>query len=368
MRRATGHLRPADAASIMRSVGTCRGSIEEMPGEGGEMVSDGGSQTVLEGLHFKPQWMSLMGCIIGCAEFLGSESTPAWIYGGCGHAFALNIHPAICPSGPTAWPEDIVMALAANVGLGIEGIFCHKSAEDYVALRQEAWDRIRAAVDAGQPCFGWELDVPEWYVILGYDGEGNLIYDKFGQTASVPYTHLGDTGIGLLMVQFVTLGQPADDRTVLRQALDFCLAVGAGEHAREPYRGGLRGYDAWIAALQDEDLIARDEVISMGQAYNAACWNECRQQAIAFLREARQRLGEGDWVTHLDEAIGHYALVAERLAGVAQAFPFTPGDGPAMGARLAETARRAEAVRALTAACVAEQRGLAALERVRGEL
>ena len=32
------------------------------------MDADGGSQMVLEGLHFKPQWMSLMGCIVGCAE------------------------------------------------------------------------------------------------------------------------------------------------------------------------------------------------------------------------------------------------------------------------------------------------------------
>ena len=43
----------------------------------------------------------------------------------------------------------------------------------------------------------------------------------------------------------------------------------------------------------------------------------------------------------------------------------TPGDGAGMDARLAESARRAEAALALTAACVAEQRGLGALERVR---
>ena len=72
----------------------------------------------LKGLRWKPAWISHMGCLAGCAEYLGVKLARPWLYGGTAHAFALNIHEDVCPSGPTAWDTRMIGRLAPNVGLG----------------------------------------------------------------------------------------------------------------------------------------------------------------------------------------------------------------------------------------------------------
>jgi len=314
----------------------------------------------LDGLTQKPMWMTHMGCLIGCAEFLKAEASPAWIYGGSGHAFALNIHEQLCPSGPTAWCAEKCDALAAHVGLQVEDCHGDKRHQDFAQEQDRIWQRTRAAIDAGIPCFGWELDVPEWYVVQGYDARGHYLFDKFGKPGRCHWKKLGDTGIGVATIRAVRRVQPADDRTVVREALHFAIEHGAGKHSHEAWTTGLGGYDAWMRALQDDEKL-KGEVIGFGLAYNAQCWAECRRHALAFLEEAARRLDDKALAPLFDEAIARYRIVAERLADVARTFPFNVGDKAGMNARLREAPRREKAVAALETARAAEQAGLKAL-------
>ena len=127
----------------------------------------GGKAAHLAGLKQKHAWMTHMGALIGCAEYLKSDASAEWIYGGSGHAFALNIHWGICPSGPTAWPAEKCDKLAANVGLKVHRLVADKRDKGVEAKRASIWRKTRRAIDAGHPAFGWDLDVPEWYVITG---------------------------------------------------------------------------------------------------------------------------------------------------------------------------------------------------------
>jgi|GEM_PF-5856733 len=60
-----------------------------------------GGEKMLEKLHWIPRWASHMGCIQGCLNYLGVETSEAWLHGATGHACVLNISPGLCPSGPT---------------------------------------------------------------------------------------------------------------------------------------------------------------------------------------------------------------------------------------------------------------------------
>ena len=330
-----------------------------------DMSGDISSQVMLEKLVSRPAWISHMGCLIGCAEYLRIDASPAWIYGGSGHAFALNIHEAICPSGPTAWATESCDGLAANVGVKSDRLFGHKQEEDFAQTQQRAWDIVRRALDANLPCVGWDMGVPEWYVICGYDAEGNYLYrDYGGKLGKRHHTKLGETEIGAACILTVERGEPADDRTVVREALLFATEHGAGKHSHDKWHSGLAGYDAWIKALGDEKLAANDEVVGFGQSYNAHCWAECRRQAVAFLTEARARLNDGALTPNFDEAIEHYKTVSAKLNAVAEAFPFEPNDKPAMRTRYQEAPIRKMAAKALTAARAAERKGLSALARI----
>lgn len=148
--------------------------------------------------------------------------------------------------------------------------------------------------------------------------------------------------------------EATSDVTTLREALAAAL-----RHARNPedwifpgYRAGLLAYDNWIQAAE------AGTSSKMGMSYNAAVWEECRRQAVAFLLEARDRVGAG--IKGLfDEAIGHYRGVSTHLRAVVDLFPFSQEAGLVP---VDENARKA--VSALRSAREAEAAGLAALSAI----
>lgn len=283
--------------------------------------AEGIAVTVLENLRWEPRWVSYLGCLRGCLRHLGLDLSDAWLYGGTGHAFALYVHDAVCPSGPTALDLRPIDALAGNLGIVIETAQGAGNGPRPTDAQQSAWDLARRALDAGRPCLGWELAIPEYYVVNGYDETG-YYYSGPGTgegAGPAPWQDLGRTGIGLAAMASVDVGEAADDATTVREALAYALL-----HAKHPafdaepeYGAGLDGYARWIEAL------ANGTALEIGAAYNAVVWAECRVNAAAFLAEAAARLGGGA-APLLEEAGDRYETVAARLAAVAARFPFSP--------------------------------------------
>ena len=309
--------------------------------------------TMLSNYKWRPAWISQLGCLKAAADYLNVPLSPGWLYGGTGHAFIINMHKAGCASGPTAWRMTRVLNLAHNLGLSVQGVCGLKSDKDYAAKKMRAYETVKASVLRGLPCYGWELDIAEYYSIVGYDDIG-FYYSGPTTGASIsgpkPWTGLGETDIGMLEVYLVESGRVADDRTVIREALEFAL-----EHAQSPadwiypsYKAGLAGYDLWIETVHHEEQDV------FGLAYNAAVWHECRHYAVEFLQEAKMRLGDHA-LPALDNAIECYSRVRDELALVAEIYPFPPGQQQPDNERAGEALRRARA---------AEATGLKTLEQI----
>jgi len=303
-----------------------------------------------------PRWVSHLGCIKGCLDYLNLDASDAWLYGATGHAFIINMHEEVCPSGPTAWHTEMLFKLGRNIGYAIDGVFGSKSHGDFGEKQRLAWDRVRRAIDQGLPGYGWELEVPEFYVVYGYDDAG---YYYSGPNCDAgkgpkPWQELGDSEIGVLEMCVVKPGQAADDATTVREALALAL-----EHAKSPekwifpkYKAGLAGFDLWIHALETGTADA------FGMAYNSAVWSECRGYAVQFLAEARERVGDGQGAP-FDQAIAHYTTVSESLNKVVELYPFPP-----KGEEMKEADRCDRAIELLREARVAEEAGLGALEAI----
>jgi hypothetical protein len=315
----------------------------------------------LENLKWVPRWVSHLGCIKGCLDYLGLDVSDAWLFGATGHAFVLNVHEELCPSGPTAWNMGMLFRLGKNIGYETDGVFGMKTADDFAEKQKLAWEHAKAAIDQGLPCYGWELDIPEYYVVYGYDDTGYYFFGPGCGEGKGPksWQELGDTGIGVLEMYSVKPGEMADDVQTVKEALAFAL-----EHATSPskwifprYKAGLTGYDNWIRALES------GTADGFGMAYNTAVWAECRGYAVLFLQEAKERLkGHGEAL--FDEAIERYQVVHENLQRVAEAFPFL-GMEPE---HIKDQARIRTALDALRTARNAEAGGLEALQRVVNEL
>ena len=328
-------------------------------GPGRTARADKPSHGMLKGLRAEPLWMTRVGGLIGAAKYLKLDASPAWIYGATGHAFALNIHEVVCPSGPTAWCAEKCDELAANIGIVVEDYSQFKGSGDFAAGQERIWRNVCAAIDVGLPAFGWELDVPEWYVVRGYDADGHYLFaDLSGGSAKTHYTKLGDTGIGVTSIRVVKRGKPAEDRVAVREALLFAIEHAAGKHSRELWRSGLPGYETWIKAL------SANKAEGSGQAYNAQCWAECRRNAVAFLEEAAKRLDDEHLAPLFADTIARYKTVSARLDAVAKAFPFDVADEQAMADRIKDESRRAAAVRLLQAARDTEAAGVETLQKI----
>nr|MDO8133675.1 hypothetical protein [Candidatus Njordarchaeum guaymaensis] len=312
----------------------------------------------LESLKWNSKWVTHLGCIKGCLKYLNMNVSDAWLYGATGHAFIINIHEVVCPSGPTAWRTEMLFKLGRNVGYNIEGVISHKSADDFAEKQRLAHQKVMKAIDEGLPCYGWELDIPEYYVVHGYDEEGYYYRDlDNSEKGPKPWKKLGDTGIGVLEMYVIKPGKAAEDHATVRESFRFVL-----EHSQSPskwiypkYRAGLAGFDAWIGALETGKA---DE---FGNAYNAAVWNECRHFVPVFLREAKERLN-AELDSLFDEAIVHYEEVARNLKEMTKVFPFT---GPnTKGEEVRDTQRVKEGLSLLKTAKEEEASGLRTLEEL----
>jgi hypothetical protein len=317
----------------------------------------------LEKLQWRPRWVSHLGCIKGCLEYLNLDVTDAWLFGGTGHAFIINVHETVCPSGPTAWMTEMLGRLGRNLGYNVDCVFGMKAEPGFGEKQQHAWEFVNQAIDNGVPCYGWELDIPEFYVVFGYDdGDGGTVPGYYysgpgcdGGKGPKAWREYGDTEIGIVEMYSVTPGERAADVKTVKEALAFAL-----EHAENPaqwifpkYRAGLAGYDNWITAVES------GTADGFGMAYNAAVWNECRGFAVLFLKEAKVRLGE-QAAAVFDEAIRHYEVVARNLQTVADTFPFH-GMEPE---HIKDPDRLKVALESLRAARAAEASGLAVLNEI----
>ncbi len=315
----------------------------------------------LEKLNYQGRWITDLACLKSCLHYLGIDMSDAWLYGTSGHEFALNIHKQLCPSGPTAWRKEQIYKLAQNVGCNIRTLNAFKNEDDFVKKQKNVWEQVKKAIDQGLPCYGWELDIPEYYLIYGYDDAGYLYSGCTQEHGNTPWNKLGTSQIGVIQINIVSPAKAADDKQTVRQALQFAI-----EHSKESagyvlesfYKCGLDGYDQWIKALD------KKRVSKGGMAFNSQVWAECRQNAFAFLKEAKERINS-DNKTLFNESIRYLDVVAQEFGHLKELFEFNPND---FERAITDKKCLNEAAQLLLKAREAEATALAEFERIAGVL
>jgi RNA polymerase sigma-70 factor (ECF subfamily) len=337
-------------------VGTVKKRLHDARSKLKEALAEMRPTKELTGLRWRPRWVSALGCIKGCLEHLGRDVSWGWIYGGCGHGFVINIHEELCPSGPTSWGGSVMSELGVNVGFRAHGIVNAKRDGSLPEAQQAAWQMVRDAIDKGLPCYGWELAIPEFYVIYGYDDIG-YYYSGPGCSEGAgpkPWRELGKTGIGVVEMQRVEPCPPAATSKVVKDSLSFALRFAErGERVLPGYCFGPAAFDAWAEALE------AGRAGRFGQGYNAEVWAECRGEAVNFLREAKGRL-PGKAEALFDEAIARYSVVHSRLKALVDMYSFVLLDQLAPEERV----KSSEGAALLREAGAAERQGLSALGRI----
>ena len=313
----------------------------------------------LEGLNWRQIYDEHMGCTKAVLDYLGVDVSLPWLFGGTGNAFVLNMNDTVFVDAAQAWDTSMLFDLAPNLGYTVERFHVdHETSlampeSDFRAKQREAYDFVRVRIDAGLPCYAWEVrSIPAYYMIYGYDDDG-YAWSVADDRGHCPWDRLGTYDVKQVAVNCVRPTEPRPDveavRAMLMTVLDR-IERPDGWSIGPRYRTGLPAYDMWAEALE-AGRANRD-----GGAYITHVWMEARENAVDFLAEAQGRLPDA-CRGPLGEAEGHYTVVRDKLRALLAMWP------ERHGADWTSTDQIAEGAALVRDAAAAEAKGVAALKR-----
>ncbi|RKN72955.1 hypothetical protein [Paenibacillus ginsengarvi] len=309
-------------------------------------------------------WTSAAAAIHGAVAYTDkSHYSLVDVMGITGHAFRINIDPVrIDVAGPTMFPGGyLIRRNLCNLGFisnlsDTEKPFSPDKVEKVMEL-------IHQSIDRGIPAISFDLFIPEFGLLYGYDDEGRLFHAKdVSKEGTLLYEDFVEKR-NMLWVTTIAESLPHSKYETLRMALDMIVDHARGREWQHVFQGkyqiGLAGYDAWIACME------RLEADPFGNAYNTAVISDAREYAAQFLRELVVRWDGTNVVERTvrkmaAEAAAHYDRTASALAELREMFPFPQGGQPGDP----ETAERAVCL--LRTAKESETSGVDVLERLLG--
>lgn len=281
-------------------------------------------------------YCSFIGALASVLDHLGRPVDPAWLMGASGWAFRITAHKALCPSATSVfdWGE-ILPDSVAQAGYEAQHVFrfwCEPEREKERRLQAQA--AIIAGIDRGVPAIVWDIGLPEWGLITGYDDAAQT-YDTLsclGEEGALPFAALGQREIKILSVSVVGESNGRPRQAVVRRSIETAVRhAEQGEWIDRPdYQDGLPAFEQWAQALENAEP---DETPDMSPGYYASTYYGARCYARDYLRA----LADDDAVSGADDlaaAADAYARVAERLRPVWQALgdcpPLDSVDRPAL--------------------------------------
>ncbi|WP_042147962.1 hypothetical protein [Paucisalibacillus sp. EB02] len=281
------------------------------------------------------------------------------VMGLTGHAFRINIDKKeINVAGPTSFPGGYLLRKnLTNLG------FISNLADPTVPVPPDKLEQtialIQESIDRGIPAIVFDLFIPEFGLIYGYDDEEKVFHAKdSSKDGVVSYEEFADAR-GVLYTTTVGESLPHSKYEMLRMALETILDHAHGREWQAVFKGkydiGLKAYDTWIKVMEKRCGDAN------GNSYNIQVVSDAREFAAKFLHNLTIKWDGTNIVERgvrkfAGEAAKHYEEVASYLVEMRELFPFPHGGDPSSK----ENAERS--IELLKRAKEAEKKGIKQLE------
>ncbi len=124
-----------------------------------------------------------------------------------GFAFRMWIASDLCPSATSIWSFNQQKKWVENSGITcdyVERLWGQDNLE--VERRHVAYDMIKKSIDNGIAAISWDIGIPEWGLIIGYDDERQkyATLSITGKEDEMDYSALGTREIPILNVLTIT--------------------------------------------------------------------------------------------------------------------------------------------------------------------
>jgi len=241
-----------------------------------------GKTMKIETLKQPPYNTTFMGVLKGVVDYYNIDADGPMVFGISGHAFLINIHEQLCPSGPYCWERAKAYHLIENLGVRLTDLGFYSpqnSAEDRATVEKKLCDALSKNI----PC---SLINMENQMITGYDDDGIFTTQPWAPKVDFPQAKLsfgswkefGDE----FHVNFFTFEKvsPRDQLTAILDSLDYAVDLhkNPSSHNFKGYGVGPDAYVNWIKAVPEHGS-------SHGNWWNATVWSECRTMASKYFAE-----------------------------------------------------------------------------------
>ena len=202
---------------------------------------------------FSHSYISSLATILNS---LGEEVDFTWLNGTSAFAFRTFVHEALCPSAMSVFDWTSLLPEAVEQA-GFECRYVSRlwHEEAQTAERQaEAHDAIRDAINRGVPALVWDIGVPEWGVITGYDDDSQT-YDTLactGQVGKLAYEQLGQREIPILSVAIPAQRNRRTHEEIVLNSLQAVVRHADQQEwmDRPVYQDGPAAFEHWARAIE----------------------------------------------------------------------------------------------------------------------
>jgi hypothetical protein len=294
------------------------------------------AQKRLSAVSLPASWTTLIGARAGALTTLDGPRPLHHLMGITGFAFRidLTVSAGVLAAAPAAAALDIrrALPLLRNAGRKLDLILASRAALDFSRQRERALKAIRKSIDRGRPAIAYDLHLPEFGLIDGYDDRArtltvaSLLSSQYGPTLAESRWPVPERDNPLIVL--IPGGRErVDPARAHAAALRFAL-----EHAEHGDLGdptgavhGLAAYACWR-----EWFAAGRPVDPPGHARTLQTVLNARRDAARYLRDAAA--GQPDRTERLPQAAAAYDRVALALSRMATLFPYPAGGDPTSAA------------------------------------
>lgn len=298
-------------------------------------------------------WTTISNCIYLLTRYSSKNYSFVEVFGLTSHAFRLNlVGNDINIGGPTSYDWNTTFYEGSSaLGLRCKTLFTpavpnqdvnYQLADSFSksleAMEErpiqdglwEALDLIRDSIRRGIPVVTWDVFIPEFGIIYGYDDHTRNLYvidHAQSEGAVLPYENLGRGLLKDLFVMTIDETFSIDRLSSLKTALNMILRhVRGDDYNHDPkVVSGIPAYSHWISAFE------KREIEPTGNSYNINLISDARKNAHLFLEEVANwtdEIIEPEAKKVAKDASKKYQAVAGYLEVLRNKFPFPQGGTP----------------------------------------
>ncbi len=204
-----------------------------------------------------------------------------------GFAFRMWITADLCPSATSIWDFDSQKPWVENGGLLCNYAGRYWGQEHLEKEKQlEAIENIKKSIDNGIAAISWDIGVPEWGLITGYDDETQNLFVQqinINEPTPMPYDVLGKRELPILSVLTITGKSDKAQDDILNDTMKLAVTHLNGEEWCDNAKG-LEAYPRLISIFEDN----RDLAASWNADYFLGTYGALKEFAYIYFEKSGQ--------------------------------------------------------------------------------